>query len=741
MRNRIAAAALPMVALVVLALPALDPEAQLYFRDTGRLYAPVKMHIAARLLKGELPLWYPWSEAGVSLLGQVTPGLLHPLTLLYKLLPFELAFKLNHLLALPLAALGLWLLARRLGASPWAAAAGAVAYGGSGFVVSMASSNLPFGLGAATMPWALWALLGLVERPHPLRLLLAGALLALAALAGDVQAMLLGGLVGTVLAVGLSLAQGAKVAARTAGLCALWGACALALSAPAALPAWKSLNRSERKAGILEGDRARFSLSPRRLPGLLVPLAFDDIGDNPFGKPARSRFAEFFAPKDEPAPFSASIAVGAPAFLLALFAVRRRRGALILAGALVLLLAALGPATPLLAILRAAVPGFGLFRYSEKLVGPLTLLLCAAAAIGADHALRGDKSITRQLFAASGLLGLLLAACGLYAGRRPPSLVSALVALAQNHQAPHATRLAGALGQGLLLAGGLLLALALVAALRLRRPGELAPLLAALTCCACVLLSAPASLPVAPLESVRLQPLFAQDFVERAGPSEGRWRFFTNMASPAPSPRIADERLSRDVASAQALQPQYDAMAGIEGTEPYFSALDLEYTKELTEHPSQQFPLLNVRFVLFSPDDYTPEEARKKGFHPARWGFWVKELPATPRAFLTGGAGEAALEVPRPELQRLDVKAARPATLVVSTHFDPGWSATLDGAAVPLTRYQHAVLSLPVPEGAHHVELRFFPEGLRAGLWTFALAVLALLASAGLWSRAGRWSR
>src|SRR5207244_4629648 len=59
-------------------LPALHPPVALYYRDTGLLYYPVKHYMAGRLARGELPFWDPWSEAGVSLLGQTTPGLFHP---------------------------------------------------------------------------------------------------------------------------------------------------------------------------------------------------------------------------------------------------------------------------------------------------------------------------------------------------------------------------------------------------------------------------------------------------------------------------------------------------------------------------------------------------------------------------------------------------------------------------------------------------------------------------------------
>jgi len=83
--------------------PVLDPRQQLFWRDTQRFFHPFKLAMADRLRRGELPLWDPWTESGVSVLGQLTPALWHPTTLLYVVLPFPLAFKLNHLIALPVA--------------------------------------------------------------------------------------------------------------------------------------------------------------------------------------------------------------------------------------------------------------------------------------------------------------------------------------------------------------------------------------------------------------------------------------------------------------------------------------------------------------------------------------------------------------------------------------------------------------------------------------------------------------
>src|SRR6185295_4871353 len=146
-RDRLLRSAPLLLGFALLALffaPTLDPRVQLYYRDTGRLYYPVKLFIAEQLRAGHLPFWDPLTECGISLLGQVTPALLHPATLLYLAFPFDLAFKLNHLLGPLLAGIGAWRLARRLGASPWARLSAAIAYAGCGYVVSVTGSNLPY---------------------------------------------------------------------------------------------------------------------------------------------------------------------------------------------------------------------------------------------------------------------------------------------------------------------------------------------------------------------------------------------------------------------------------------------------------------------------------------------------------------------------------------------------------------------------------------------------------------------
>jgi hypothetical protein len=79
---------------------------------------------------------------------------------------------------------------------------------------------------------------------------------------------------------------------------------------------------------------------------------------------------------------------------------------------------------------------------------------------------------------------------------------------------------------------------------------------------------------------------------------------------------------------------------------------------------------------------------------------------------------------------RVEVRATTgaPGLLVVADTWMPGWTATLDGRAVPILRGNRAqrVVALPDP-GRHRVVMRFIPPGFRAGLAITAATGLAWL--------------
>ena len=712
----------------------LRPGEQLFHRDSARFDYPVRKVIASRLARGELPLWDPWAEAGTSLLGQLTPAVLHPAAVLYVALPFDLAFKLHHLLMLPLAALGAFLLARRLGApGPAAAAAGAIC-GGSGFIVSMAASNLPYAVGAATLPWALWAFARFLEERTPLRLLCAAALLALCTFAGEPLSMLVGGLLGL---------AGAGLAHRLRGLlcAALWGALSLALSLPAFLPAVLRVPASTRAHGLAAAERERFETHPLRLFGLVVPRAFDDTQELiPVERRAEATpLEEYFTTGGESYAFADSILLGAPALLFAFGALwAGRRGRALLLGAVLLTLMATGGALGVRDAVARVLPPLAFFRFPEKFLAHASLCFALAAALGID-ALRARRPVA--------LVSALLAVLALAGFLAAPSLLETFVAAGATHQRAAALSLVRLLRFGLPVTAALSL-LTLLSTLVPRVPA------AATALCLAGVLFVPRPY-TAPLPLFSSGERLAAMLLRR---SHGEpFRVFSPERALYGSGR--DRRTAQLAGSAASLLPHLDSLVGVETAASYSAVTDARYALLEGAAPAAFLRLLDVRYVVALPSD----ARRGETLLPAPYGLRVREVSPLPRAHVggvravpdeaaaiaalqdlghlrdaveIGGApllpatGAAQLVRVSPEVLDVRVSADAPAMLSVGEHFDPGWSATVDGAPAPVSEVDLALLGVRVPQGAHRVLLQFRPRGLVPGALVALGALLATLGAA-----------
>jgi len=760
------AALLPLlVVTLALAVPVLDPGLQLYDRDTGVCEYPLKAELARRLQLGQLPLWIPWSEAGTSMLAQMTPGLFHPLTLLYLLAPFELAFKLNHLLALPIAGLCLLLLARKLGLSPLAAGLSAATFAGSGWMVSMVSSNLHFALGLGSIPWALWGLWRFAERPGGPRLLLAGLCLALPVLTGEPQSTLFAALGGAFLLWRLpapALPLLAHPLLRRGSAFALWGLCAALLSAPALLPVALRLRDVAIAPGVNASNVAEYALPPARLAGLFLPWAFDDTREQVFEAGAQSTYEEFA--HDPPRlPFSNSIALGVPALLLALAAARARRGRWLVLAAALCLAAALGSHTPVEPLLRALIPALRLFRYPEKYLAPATLLFALAAGCGAEGLLQARS---RRVAVSMVVFALALAAGAALLAHQQTRAEELLRSLGQTGaRAPAHAAIEIAL-ESLQLQAALALCLGL--SLLLLRSRAAAGISLASVCCVSTLAATSHLLSTAPLSLLRQPSALGRELVERAGPSPGRWRYHT-LEGPGLIVPGADRRLGLRLWLHEALEPQLGGLDDLDGVAVYSSLADQDYIRAWSRAPDAMSRLFGVRFLLRSTLSLAPGLAEALHFESRAHELLFLETPFAERAVVTGcaevggvekmgkqfepaqsallrprdaataasfpcvpgEAGGAVLEArARPEQLALHVDATRPGLVVIPEHYDAGWSATLDGAPIgQALQVDAGALGARVPAGSHELVLTFFPRGLRLGLVLAGLCVSALLAA------------
>jgi hypothetical protein len=77
--------------------------------------------------------------------------------------------------------------------------------------------------------------------------------------------------------------------------------------------------------------------------------------------------------------------------------------------------------------------------------------------------------------------------------------------------------------------------------------------------------------------------------------------------------------------------------------------------------------------------------------------------------------------------------APRAGAAVILDPFYPGWSATLDGAPVPIGRADFAFQAVPVPAGRHLLRLEYRSPLLLRGAWVAAATLLLILGI--LWAR------
>jgi hypothetical protein len=711
--------------------------------DTLRLLAPQRGLVDEALRGLRLPLWNPFLGGGVPLLADAVHGVLHPVSIAAAWLAGGRAADFAVGGHVALAAIGAALLARELGASRAGSGIAAVSYALSGYVLSMAG-NVLFLSGAAGLPLCAAGLRRSARRSSAGALALGAACAALLALTGDVQAVVLGGAIGAVLAVDANGGRGLLRAVAA-------GALGLAAAGAQLLPAAAHFLRSARASAGWWNAPGVWALEPYRVAELALPgLSWspDPLSDPLYGALAGPGA---WPAGNLPVPLVPSVAVGLLPLALALAGLRSGRpGRTLGLLAIALLWGALGPALGAESLL-GQVPLWRSFRYSVKLVGALSLVLALLSALGLDAVLAG-RVRARALVggavavAAAALGGFALSARGLDPG---------LAAEAWGRLLRGALHAAAALA---LLAGWTL------ARGRLGRAAGAA--LGAVAWC-----TAAAASPAA------LRPGSPEARLRAPGPS---------LAAAPPGPRIV---------TPYTREPE-SRLAGLDWID-----------QAAVDYAALGYPALNVRARLDSLDEYGALGARRlealRELFGARWPAAARryavthvllDAPATEaqagaRALATDGAarlgpagrtGEAwavphrewaafAGEVRRAEGEeaalrelalafvegservvvegsgefgtspgrvlsvergtekvRIEAESAGEGTLVVADAYWPGWEATVDGREAPIHAADGLVRAVRWPAGRHVLEMRYRPWEVRAGLALSAAGLLAL---------------
>jgi len=765
-----------------------------YLRDVVQNHAPVRRVVTDRLRAGELPLWDPLHGGGMPLLANPNHLVLHPITPLFLLLPFDVAMSASIVLQFVLLAAGGYLLARALPVGRPAAALAAALLALSGPAASLASQQNVLSA-FAWLPLALWGFLRIADGDGAWPRAVAVTASAVILMTGEVaSALALVVLAPLLVLAGPPPASGPS--RRRAAVAIPMGlAIAALVAAVQILPAGAIIGLSPRAGGLVPAAAMKWSLRPARLAEIVLPRLF---GDPTHLSPGAWWGGWLF---EGGYPFLLSIVVGAGGCLLALVALGRgpgRRRAVALAGAAGLFVAlALGSATPFYRAIVAAVPPARQVRYPERFLLGALVALALLAALGLER-LDRRRSGSRASFlfwAVAGTALVAAAGLGLFpaAGdvvlqrllRLPAAFVASEAMPAVRH---------GVLGSLVWAAGEA--AVVALAAMALARGGRGAASaswgVAAALGLSLTFAAAPARA-TTPAEWMHAPSPLA-DVVEhgagvlrlhhaprppglqiRAPTDEQMWgyrfdRFSYSLMTGHPDgvPTILDPATDRmDLAVPAAVGarladlPPGDqvrllrlAHAGFLATWETMDDPDLHQgavLDGLSRPPMRVYRVAGVppriRFVAMAAPPAHPDDPIASLLDPAfdpdtsvllelaaREGVAPGIRPGLAPASAPADAPPADVRVLQddPERLRIEVVAGRPGVLLVTDSYAPGWQARLDGEPIPVLRANMMFRAVEVPAGRHEVIMLYRPAGLLAGLVvTFMGAALMVVYCAG----------
>jgi hypothetical protein len=779
------------VAATLVAMRGVFSSSRIFFvRDLSAYFWPHHLWLRATVGAGHLPLWNPGPGLGYPALSDPALQLFFLPTLPIRLLlPDVIGFNIWIALPFPLAALGFFRFAKRH-VSPPAAALGAIAYGVSGPVLSLASCGNPAWT-AALAPWVLVAIDALAGSISASLLAWLSVLFACGIVGGE-PVTLAGA---AALAVGYA-AFGTPIAApgwrprlRLAGATLAGASLGLLLASIQVFPLIDTTRRSIRGAGLLADQ---WSLHPLLLGELVVSRLFGD----PLGTPVD--FGPWLVPLNGGRePYLASLYVGAGVVLLAWVAAAAGRPRHLVKFWLVALVSslvlALGSHTPAYQALRASVPLLRTFRYPVKYAVLAALALAALAALGFDalRDLADQPRLRSRALGAGFVLGLGAACVTLLALVFPAILNGAVSALATAVGLGDPGGAASFLVARLQGAAPPLLAIALggtacLAVASSRRPeaGRARAVLLAMTALDPLIANAMLN-PTLDASSFR-EP----EWLARTREHPGDRVFIAQDLVPAPGradednpPPLAQRRdlpLVRMAALYEAKLRRYPAAWGVRealsvevtGLWPVeYLDLLLQYENAGREDRTRFLQRAGTRYYLLphapapgasalvrlahmeplalyegpepGPRAWVVKGARREpdvtrqtallfdaAFDPSAQVLLVRDAPPSGR---TGAPQEPSAAITVDEPARVCVRCGVPAGggyLVVSDAYEPNWRVRVDGEDAPLLRADGIFRGVALVAGTHDACFTYESRPLRWGTLVSALTALGLLAAA-----------
>jgi hypothetical protein len=763
------AVALLTAASLLLFWPALFAGRTLFGRDITPFFYPMKNLLAESVRAGRIPWWNPGIANGEPFFATLQPGVFYPGSLPLFMLPLSVSFDWVVALHYPLAGVGMLLLLRRWNASVGAAWLGAVAFMLGGYLVSL--GNFPNNLQtAAWIPWLFWSWDRVLEACTARRLATFSALCAVAFLGGEPQVLAIA--LSWLFLHGLSNIESRSMGRLRQSVCfGAAGAMALAVVAIQLVPFVELIRHSVRTMPVGIEYAASLSLEPSALIHLAIPPVLNE-GVHGF----TTRFIAAVRTPWILSPYPGALVGGLA--LIGVATVSRRRAVFWSLSALLGLLLALGPSSPVYRLLFETVPVLRPFRYPEKFLLLTAMAAAVLAAWAADALFRVERrgTVTKLL----GTMALLYAAVAAVFTVFPGIVERVCIALPQGVQACADPRLTASLYAGPSLRIAVLVALA-AALVAIGGRGRLRPeaatgLLAMLVLAD--LTAAHSAVNPSVEASIYERPPWPARALDSLGASRSAYRFrgsphdaamgkiihvrgayalsnlYLDFETMGPNVGLLDGWLHQD--GLQGVELRSVAMtneAAIQGwgdepvdllramnvrwySDPTLAADSLSGLREVARHSELPLRLFEVpdplpRAYLVSEYELAagPEAALARSLRhgfPLGRRIVLEETPSPPPG---PGSGEIISEEYGQNRVRFRTSASGQMLLVVNDRQYPGWTARVDGVEVPILRAGGLFRAISVPPGVSEVEFRFQPTGL---LPSAIVSVAGLLALTGL---------
>lgn len=337
----------------------------------------------------EMPLWYPHIFGGVPVLGSPVGGPLAPLAQLREIMPPHVVLALSFVIFLFLAGLGMYLYLKAIGLSPYSAALGAVIYQFIGnLATTPAAGHAGRAASIAMFPLMLFFIHSGLKSRRILYFLLAALTTAFAFYEGHFQITYYGLLFIFAYVIYFLIAHRKdytkKDIIKVLGYGLLTVAIICLLMAAIWLPVLDGLGTAAR--GVERGYEyaTSWAMPPSELVDIFIPT-FSGILDKYWGMNSFKIHLEYF---------------GVIAVVLAALAIilwwKKRYVKFYAIAALVVVLIAIGSATPFFRIPHALIPGFRLFRAPALIFYLASFSMTVLGAIAFDNIFVNNKDVNRR---------------------------------------------------------------------------------------------------------------------------------------------------------------------------------------------------------------------------------------------------------------------------------------------------------------------------------------------------------